>query len=94
MLTSEQHNVNKDFEDVINSAKIIQEQMEKEYGLLKEYRNAADKVTSILDHCKYNEEPIKNIAGLYFNVEKITLVQNDLLVSNEFIYFLIFIFYY
>lgn len=67
----------------MNSAKVIQEQLEKQYGLLKEYRSGVDKVSSILDRCKYNEDPINNVAGLYFNVEKITLVQNDLLVRYE-----------
>lgn len=71
----------------MNSVKVIQEELEKEYGLLKEYRSSADKVSSILEHCKYNEDVINNLAGLYFNVEKITLVQNDLLVSNEIIFF-------
>lgn len=65
----------------MNSAKIIQKQFEEEFSLLKEYRYAVDKVYSILDRCKYNEDSIKNIAGLYFNVEKITIIQNDLLVS-------------
>jgi len=66
----------------MNSAKLVQKKMENEFGLLKEYKNVVDKVSSILDRCKYNEDPIQNLAGLYFNVEKITLVQNDLLVSN------------
>jgi len=65
----------------MESAKAIQEQLEKEYGLLKEYKNLVDKVSSVLDRCKYNEEPVQNVAGLYYNVEKISLVQNDLLVS-------------
>jgi len=65
----------------MNSAKAIQKKMDDKFGVLKEYRNIVDKVSSILDRCKYNEEPIQNLAGLYFNVEKITLVQNDLLVS-------------
>lgn len=82
ILTSEQQKLNKDLEDIMNSAKIIQKQFEEEFSLLKEYRCAVDKVSSILDHCTYKEDPIKNIAGLYFNVEKITLIQNDLLVSN------------
>lgn len=59
--------------------------MDDEFGVLKEYRNVFDKVSSILDRCKYNEEPIQNLAGLYFNVEKITLVQNDLLVSDVYL---------
>lgn len=66
----------------MNSAKAIQKKMDNEFGILKEYRNVADKVSSILDRCKYNEDPIQNLAGLYFNVEKITLVQNDLLVRD------------
>jgi nesprin-1 len=66
----------------MNSAKLVQQKMENEFGLLKEYKNVVDKVSSILDRCKYNEDPIQNLAGLYFNVEKITLVQNDLFVSN------------
>lgn len=83
VLTSEQQNFNKELDDVLNSAKNIQEQLEAEYNVLKEYRNAVDKVSSILDRCKYNEDPIQNVAGLYYNVEKITVVQNDLLVRNE-----------
>jgi len=66
----------------MNSAKAIQKKMENEFSLLKEYRSVVDKVSLILDRCKYKEDPIQNLAGLYFNVEKITLVQNDLLVSN------------
>lgn len=82
VLTSEQQNFNKELDDVMNSAKNIQKQLEAEYNVLKEYRNAVDKVSSILDRCKYNEDPIQNVAGLYYNVEKITVVQNDLLVSD------------
>jgi len=66
----------------MNSAKVVQKKMEDEFGLFKEYKSIVDKVSSILDRCKYNEDPIQNLAGLYFNVEKIKLVQNDLFVSN------------
>jgi len=66
----------------MNSAKAIQKKMDDEFGVFKEYQNMVDKVSSILDRCKYNEDPIQNLAGLYFNIEKITLVQNDLLVSD------------
>lgn len=82
VLTAEQRDFNKDLEDVMNSAKVVQKKMEDEFGLFKEYKSVVNKVSSILDHCKYNEDPIQNLAGLYFNVEKITLVQNDLFVSN------------
>lgn len=81
VLTLEQQSYNKDFENIMNSAKIIQEQFEEEYGLLKEYRNVVDKVSSILNRCEYTEDPIQNLAGLYYNIEKVSLVQNDLLVS-------------
>lgn len=82
LLTSEQQNFNKELGDLMNSAKIIQEQLGEQCELVKEYKNSIDKVSSILHHCKYNEELIQNVVGLYFNVEKITLVQNDLLVSD------------
>lgn len=65
----------------MNSAKKLQEQLEVEYEIMEEYRNIVDKISSILVHCKYNEDPIKNMAGLFFNVEKIAHVQNDLIVS-------------
>jgi len=82
VLTAEQRDFNKDLEDVMNLAKVVQKKMEDEFGLFKEYKSIVDKVSSILDRCKYKEDPIQNLAGLYFNVEKITLVQNDLFVSN------------
>lgn len=82
VLTAEQRGFIKDLDDVMNSAKAIQKKMDEKFGVFKEFRNVADKVSSILDRCKYNEDPIQNLAGLYFNVEKITLVQNDLLVSD------------
>lgn len=83
ILTIEQQSFNKDLENIINMARIIQEQFEEEYGLLKEYRNLVDKVSSILDRCNYTEDSIQNIAGLYYNIEKLTLVHNDLLVSTS-----------
>lgn len=85
VLTAEQQGFIKDLDDVMNSAKAIQKKMDDEFGVFKEYRNVFDKVSSILDRCKYNEDPIQNLAGLYFNVEKITLVQNDLLVSDVYL---------
>lgn len=88
ILTSEQQNFNKDLDNVLNSAKIIQEQLGEEYKLLKEYKTVVDKVSSILESYKFNEEPVQNIAGLYFNIEKITLVQKNLLVSNESFFYL------
>lgn len=81
VLILEQQSFIKDLENIMNSAKTIQKQFEEKYSLLKEYRNVVDKVSSILDHCKYTEDPIQNVAGLYYNVEKITLKQNDLFVS-------------
>lgn len=90
-LTLEQQSFNKDLEDVMNSAKTVQKRLEEKYGMLNEYKNLVDKVSSILDRCKYNEEPVQNIAGLYYNVEKITLAQNDLLVRIMIIHFFIFI---
>lgn len=83
VLSLEQQDFNKNLEDLTNRAKIIQDQFEEEFVLLKEYRNSVEKVSSILNHSKYYEEPIQNIAGLFYNLEKITLVQNDLLVSNK-----------
>lgn len=88
ILTSEQQNFNKDLDNVLNSAKIIQEQLGEEYNLLKEYKTVVDKVSSILESYKFNEEPVQNIAGLYFNIEKITLVQKNLLVSIESFFYL------
>lgn len=82
-LTSELQSLGKDLDDVMNSAKTMQKQFEEEFGLLKDYKNSVERVSSILDRCKYTEDPIQNVAGLYFNVEKITLIQNDLLVSND-----------
>lgn len=82
-LTSELQGLSKDLDDVMKSAKTMQEQFEEEFGLLKDYKNSVERVSSILDRCKYTENPIQNVVGLYFNVEKITLVQNDLLVSND-----------
>lgn len=66
----------------MNSAKKLQEQLEIEYEILEEYRNIANKISSILVQCKCNEDPIKNLAGLFFNVEKISHIKNDLTVSQ------------
>lgn len=82
-LTSELQGIGKDLDDVMKSAKTMQEQFEEEFGLLKDYKSSVERVSSILDRCKYTENLIQNVAELYFNVEKITLVQNDLLVSND-----------
>ncbi|XP_050547988.1 muscle-specific protein 300 kDa-like, partial [Daktulosphaira vitifoliae] len=77
VLKSEQLHLNDEFNILNNLAKEILKEKENIIEYLKKYKHTVEKILSIINFNKLNEEPINNLAGLYFNVEKISLIQND-----------------
>lgn len=66
------------------AAKTQREQLERDASAWKEYAQLAERVKSVLARASYDAgEPVKDLAGLQFSVQKITHALNDLKVSFD-----------
>lgn len=73
--------------NTLNSAKSQRSQLEIDADAWKEYGQLHEKVRNILGRVKFSDEPVSNLAGLHFNMQKISHALNDVQVSPD-LYFL------
>lgn len=67
--------------NTLNSAKSQRAQLEQDGETWKSYCQMHEKVKAILARIQFSDEPVANLAGLHFNMQKITHAKNDLKVS-------------
>lgn len=69
--------------NIFNSAKSQRLRFEQDLDIWKEYRQMLEKIKNILARIQLKDEPVSNLAGLHFNLQKIAHALNDLQVSDK-----------
>lgn len=80
-LSREQQQHTQLLKNTLNSAKSQRAQLEQDAEMWKDYCQNLDKVKSVLARSQFTDEPVTTLAGLHFNIQKITHALNDIQVS-------------
>lgn len=88
-LSREQQQHTQLLKNTLNSAKSQRAQLEQDAEMWKDYCQALDRVRAIVARSKFTDEPVSTLAGLHFNIQKITHALND--VQVFYLYFFKFI---
>ncbi|XP_052120036.1 muscle-specific protein 300 kDa isoform X1 [Frankliniella occidentalis] len=76
-LTNEQTHLTQLLKNTLNSAKSRQAQLEQDAQVWHDYCAALEKVRSLLELYQFTDEPVSNLAGLHYNLDKVTHAQQD-----------------
>lgn len=79
-LSQEQQQHTQLLKNTLNSAKSQRAQLEQDAEMWKDYCQILDKVKSVLARSQFTDEPVTTLAGLHFNIQKITHALNDIQV--------------
>ncbi|KAF5308512.1 hypothetical protein FQR65_LT06177 [Abscondita terminalis] len=77
-LSREQQQHTQLLKNTLNSAKSQQALMEQNAEIWKDYCQTLDKVKTVIGRTHFVDEPVSTLAGLHFNVQKITHALNDI----------------
>jgi nesprin-1 len=67
--------------NTLNLARSRRAQLEQDATIWREYLALRERVLSVLGRTRFTDEPVTNLAGLHFNIQKITHALNDIQVS-------------
>lgn len=81
-LSREQQQHTQLLKNTLNSAKSQKAQLEQDAEIYKDYCQSLDKVKSVIARTKFTDEPVSTLAGLHFNIQKLTHALSDVQVSN------------
>ncbi|KAJ8984006.1 hypothetical protein NQ317_006860, partial [Molorchus minor] len=74
----EQQQHTQTLKNTLNSAKSQKAQLEQDAEIWKDYCQTLDKVKAVIARTKFTDEPVTSLAGLHFNVQKISHALNDI----------------
>ncbi|KAG5889989.1 hypothetical protein JTB14_035905 [Gonioctena quinquepunctata] len=77
-LSREQQQHTQTLKNTLNSAKSQRAQLEQDAEIWKDYCQALDKVRAVISRTKFSDEPVSTLAGLHFNIQKISHALNDI----------------
>nr|CAD7570990.1 unnamed protein product [Timema californicum] len=77
-LSREQQQLTQLLKNTLNSAKSRRAQLEQDTEMWRDYRDALAKVRGVLARSEFNDEPVTSLAGLHFNIQKLTHGLNDI----------------
>ncbi|KAL3268198.1 hypothetical protein HHI36_007323 [Cryptolaemus montrouzieri] len=77
-LSREQQHLTQTLKNTLNSAKSQRARMEQSGEIWKEYCQSLDKVKSVISRTRFIDEPVSTLAGLHFNIQKISHALNDI----------------
>jgi nesprin-1 len=80
-LSREQQHHTQLLKNTLNSAKSQRAQLEQDAEIWKDYCQTLDKVKAVIARTKFTDEPVTTLAGLHFNIQKISHAMNDIQVS-------------
>lgn len=81
-LSREQQQHTQLLKNTLNSARSRRAQLEQDVEIWRDYCQTLDKVRSVLARTQFSDEPVTSLAGLHFNIQKITHALNDVHVSH------------
>lgn len=79
-LSREQQQHTQTLKNTLNSAKSQRAQLEQDAEIWKDYCQILDKVKAVIARTKFVDEPVSTLAGLHFNIQKISHALNDIQV--------------
>lgn len=79
-LSREQQQHTQTLKNTLNSAKSQRAQLEQDAEIWKDYCQTLDKVRSVIARTRFVDEPVSTLAGLHFNIQKISHALNDIQV--------------
>lgn len=82
-LSREQQQHTQILKNTLNSAKSQKAQLEQDAEIWKDYCQSLEKVKSVISRTKFTDEPVSTLAGLHFNIQKLSHALNDVQVSSE-----------
>ncbi|KAJ8930094.1 hypothetical protein NQ314_017138, partial [Rhamnusium bicolor] len=77
-LSREQQQHTQTLKNTLNSAKSQKAQLEQDAEIWKDYCQTLDKVKAVISRTKFTDEPVSTLAGLHFNIQKISHALNDI----------------
>lgn len=80
-LSREQQQHTQALKNTLNSARSQRAQLEQDAEMWKDYCQTLDKVKAVIARTKFTDEPVSTLAGLHFNIQKISHALNDIHVS-------------
>ncbi|XP_075225316.1 muscle-specific protein 300 kDa isoform X2 [Lycorma delicatula] len=76
-LSQKQQRLTQLLKNTLNLARSRQAQLEQDVEIWKDYLQSLDKVKASLSRAQFDDEPVTTLAGLHFNIQKVTHAQND-----------------
>jgi len=67
--------------NTLANAKTQQSELEKEAERWREYQQSIDRVKATIERTKFSDEPVQNLAGLHFNIQKLSHAIGNVQVS-------------
>ncbi|XP_072386756.1 muscle-specific protein 300 kDa isoform X12 [Diabrotica undecimpunctata] len=77
-LSREQQQHMQVLKNTLNSAKSQKAQLEQDAEIWKDYCNTLEKVKAVISRTQFTDEPVSTLAGLHFNIQKISHALNDI----------------
>jgi len=77
-LSQEVHEHKEKLQSTLSAAKKLRTRLEQNLERWKEYEQLLEKVRAILERAQVSDEPVTNLAGLQFNLDKFVHALNDL----------------
>jgi len=66
--------------NTLNTAKSQRSRLEQGAEMWKEYTQSLERVRAVISRTRFTDEPVTTLAGLQFNIQKITHALNDIQV--------------
>lgn len=79
-LGAEHQHATQTLKNTLNLARSRRAQLEQDAEVWRDYLALLDRVRSVIGRTHFTDEPVTTLAGLHFNIQKITHALNDIQV--------------
>jgi nesprin-1 len=82
-LSAEQQQHTQLLKNTLNTAKSQRARLEQGADMWRDYGKTLERVKAVIARTRFTDEPVTTLAGLHFNIQKITHALNDIQVNNN-----------
>lgn len=82
-LSAQQQQHTQLLKNTLNTAKSQRSRLEQGAEMWRDYTQSLERVRSVISRTRFTDEPVTTLAGLQFNIQKITHVLNDIQVRKK-----------
>ena len=82
-LSAQQQQHTQLLKNTLNTAKSQRSRLEQGAEMWRDYTQSLERVRAVISRTKFTDEPVTTLAGLQFNIQKITHALNDIQVCQE-----------